>query len=53
MTEKRRNKLVNLAKSLPLPEIHGEKGGSLLLVGWGSTYGPIKEATDRLNWPWS
>jgi 2-oxoglutarate ferredoxin oxidoreductase subunit alpha len=49
MTEKRRNKLVNLAKSLPLPEVHGEKGGSLLLVGWGSTYGPIKEATDRLN----
>ena len=49
MTEKRRNKLVKLSKSLPLPEVHGENDGSLLLVGWGSTYGPIKEATDRLN----
>jgi 2-oxoglutarate ferredoxin oxidoreductase subunit alpha len=49
MTEKRRNKLVNFAKSLPLPEVHGENEGSLLLVGWGSTYGPIREATDRLN----
>jgi len=49
MTEKRRNKLVKLAKSLPLPEVHGEYEGCLLLVGWGSTYGPIKEATDRLN----
>ncbi|MGC6566964.1 MAG: 2-oxoacid:acceptor oxidoreductase subunit alpha [Akkermansiaceae bacterium] len=49
MTEKRREKLVRLAKSLPTPEPHGEESGSLLLVGWGSTYGPIKEATDRLN----
>ena len=48
MTAKRRDKLVALAESLPTPEIHGEKEGSLLIVGWGSTYGPIKEATDRL-----
>ncbi len=49
MTEKRRNKLVELANSLPTPTAHGEEEGSLLIVGWGSTYGPIKEATDRLN----
>ena len=56
MTEKRRNKLVELAESLPTPhsplptpEAHGEKEGALLVIGWGSTYGPIKEATDRLN----
>lgn len=49
MTEKRRNKLVSLANSLPTPVPHGEPSGSLLIVGWGSTYGPIKEATDRLN----
>lgn len=49
MTDKRRNKLVALAESLPTPTVHGEEEGSLLIVGWGSTFGPIKEATDRLN----
>jgi 2-oxoglutarate ferredoxin oxidoreductase subunit alpha len=49
MTEKRREKLVRLAKSLPTPTPHGQSSGKLLLVGWGSTFGPIKEATDRLN----
>jgi 2-oxoglutarate ferredoxin oxidoreductase subunit alpha len=49
MTAKRRNKLVELSKSLPLPEIHGDESGDVLLVGWGSTYGPIKESVDRLR----
>lgn len=49
MTAKRRRKLTDLAATLPNPEIHGAPDGDLLLVGWGSTYGPIKEATDRLN----
>jgi 2-oxoglutarate ferredoxin oxidoreductase subunit alpha len=49
MTDKRRNKLIALAESLSTPKVHGEEEGSLLIVGWGSTYGPIKEATDRLN----
>ncbi|MEJ6717043.1 MAG: 2-oxoacid:acceptor oxidoreductase subunit alpha [Akkermansiaceae bacterium] len=49
MTEKRRNKLVRLAESLPTPKVHGAEDGSLLIIGWGSTYGPIKEATDRLT----
>jgi len=48
MTEKRRNKLVELSKKLPLPEIYGEQEGDVLLIGWGSTYGPIKEAVNRL-----
>ncbi|MGI8602653.1 MAG: 2-oxoacid:acceptor oxidoreductase subunit alpha [Verrucomicrobiales bacterium] len=49
MTAKRRNKLVDLAKELPLPHIHGDQSGDILLVGWGSTYGPTKEAADRLR----
>lgn len=48
MTEKRRTKLTQLAASLPNPAIHGAGKGDLLIVGWGSTFGPIKEATDRL-----
>lgn len=49
MTAKRRNKLVKLAEELPAPVVHGDQEGDVLLVGWGSTYGPIKESTDRLR----
>lgn len=49
MTAKRREKLVRLANSLPAPDFFGDEQGDLLFVGWGSTYGPIKEAADRLR----
>jgi 2-oxoglutarate ferredoxin oxidoreductase subunit alpha len=49
MTAKRRNKLRELAKELPLPEIHGPKKGKILLLGWGSTGGPIREAVDLIR----
>ncbi len=49
MTAKRREKLIQLANSLPAPDFHGDEQGDLLFVGWGSTYGPIKEATERLR----
>src|SRR3569833_2250345 len=44
MTAKRRNKLRQLAEELPVPEIYGDSEGDVLLVGWGSTYGPIHDA---------
>ena len=44
---KRRRKLQTLAATLPVPEIYGPSEGNVLLVGWGSTQGPIKEAVDR------
>ena len=44
MTAKRRNKLRQLAEELPLPEIYGAPEGEMLLIGWGSTYGPIHDA---------
>ena len=47
MTAKRRDKLRKLAKELPRPEIHGDEHGDILIVGWGSTYGPIREAVNR------
>ncbi len=47
MTAKRRRKLQELAAEIPLPEVYGEKQGDTLLVGWGSTFGPIREAVDR------
>ena len=47
MTAKRRNKLRDLAATLPTPDIYGPPEGKILLVGWGSTMGPIREAVDR------
>jgi 2-oxoglutarate/2-oxoacid ferredoxin oxidoreductase subunit alpha len=47
MTAKRRNKLRKLAEELPVPEIYGDQEGDTLLVGWGSTFGPIHDAVKR------
>jgi 2-oxoglutarate ferredoxin oxidoreductase subunit alpha len=47
MTAKRRTKYQQLADELPLPQIHGDPEGDALLIGWGSTYGPIYEAVER------
>jgi 2-oxoglutarate ferredoxin oxidoreductase subunit alpha len=47
MTAKRRKKIQTLAASLPTPKVYGPPEGNVLLVGWGSTEGPIKEAVDR------
>ena len=44
MTAKRRNKLRKLADEIPTPEVYGDEKGDTLLVGWGSTYGPIHDA---------
>jgi 2-oxoglutarate ferredoxin oxidoreductase subunit alpha len=47
MTAKRRRKLQLLAEEIPLPDVHGDPSGEALLVGWGSTYGPIHEAVNQ------
>ncbi len=47
MNAKRRKKLQALAATLPTPKIYGPPEGNVLLVGWGSTEGPIREAVDR------
>lgn len=49
MSTKRRTKLIKLAESYDAPDVYGEQSGDLLIVGWGSTFGPIREAVDRLN----
>ena len=49
MTAKRRQKLQDLAATLPIPELAGDTSGEVLLVGWGCTYGPIREAMNRLR----
>ena len=47
MNAKRRKKLQALGATLPLPKVYGPPEGNVLLVGWGSTEGPIREAVDR------
>ncbi len=47
MSAKRRKKLQALAETYATPKVYGPPEGNVLLVGWGSTQGPIKEAVDR------
>ena len=47
MVAKRRKKLQALGASLPTPQIYGPNEGNVLLVGWGSTQGPLREAVDK------
>jgi 2-oxoglutarate ferredoxin oxidoreductase subunit alpha len=49
MTAKRRDKIKALAASIPAPEVFGDPEGDVLLVGWGSTWGPIREAVNKLR----
>jgi 2-oxoglutarate ferredoxin oxidoreductase subunit alpha len=47
MTAKRRKKLQALAATFQPPKVYGPPEGNVLLLGWGSTQGPIREAVDR------
>ena len=49
MMDKRMKKLEGLASELIEPEFLGAEDFDVLLVGWGSTWGPIREALDILN----
>ena len=46
MTAKRRSKLQALGRELPIPEVFGPEEGNVLMVGWGSTQGSLREATE-------
>lgn len=48
MTRTRRDKILGISATLPPQEINsGGKEGTLLIVGWGSSYGPIHIAVKR------
>ncbi|MDQ3239233.1 MAG: 2-oxoacid:acceptor oxidoreductase subunit alpha, partial [bacterium] len=48
-SDKRMLKLSNIERELPLPVIYGDVNSSILLIGWGSTKGPILEALKLLE----
>ncbi|MEO6001900.1 MAG: 2-oxoacid:acceptor oxidoreductase subunit alpha [Opitutus sp.] len=49
MTAKRREKIKALAATLPAPEFNGDSAGEALLVTWGSSWGPGREALTRIR----
>lgn len=47
--EKRQRKLIGMADEMSGPLRHGPPEAEVTFVCWGSTYGPLREAVDRLN----
>jgi 2-oxoglutarate ferredoxin oxidoreductase subunit alpha len=43
----RARKIAGIADSIPPLEVTGDTTGDLLVLGWGSTYGPITTAVER------
>jgi len=49
MVKLRQEKIDRAANDMPLIEIFGEKTGKVLVLGWGSTYGSITSAVEKLQ----
>jgi 2-oxoglutarate ferredoxin oxidoreductase subunit alpha len=50
MTDLRAAKIDGIANDIPEQDVdQGEAGASLVVVGWGSTYGPISRAVDNMR----
>lgn len=49
MMKKRMKKLEGLAQEIQEPDFFGDEVPMLLLVGWGSMYGPLREAVELLQ----
>ena len=49
MSGKRMRKMVGMAKESSGPSWYGPSDAASTYVCWGSTYGPLREAVDRLN----
>lgn len=49
MMDKRMGKLTLIEQDLLEPELLGDRAPDVLLLGWGSLYGPLEEAIQLLN----
>ena len=49
MVEKRGRKLRDITSDIPPPQLEGPEDAEVTLVGWGSTYGVVKEALELLK----
>jgi 2-oxoglutarate ferredoxin oxidoreductase subunit alpha len=48
-TDKRMRKMIGMAGEMSGPFRYGPEEADITFVCWGSTYGPLREAVDRLN----
>ena len=48
MVSLRAAKVAGIAKDIPAQDVYGAEEGDLLILGWGSTFGAIRSATERL-----
>jgi 2-oxoglutarate/2-oxoacid ferredoxin oxidoreductase subunit alpha len=49
MTLLRAEKIARIARDIPPLDVFGPTEGDLLILGWGSTYGAIRSAVERLQ----
>jgi 2-oxoglutarate ferredoxin oxidoreductase subunit alpha len=49
MVQKRSRKLEVAMERMRAPTLYGPKQADITLIGWGSIYGPVREAVDRFN----
>jgi 2-oxoglutarate ferredoxin oxidoreductase subunit alpha len=49
MTELRAQKVAGISADIPDLAVSGPERGDLLILGWGSTYGSLRTATERLQ----
>src|ERR1700752_4280074 len=49
MVKLRQEKVDRAANDIPLIEVFGEKTGKVLVLGWGSTFGSITSAVEKLQ----
>jgi 2-oxoglutarate ferredoxin oxidoreductase subunit alpha len=49
MVRLRQEKIDRAANDIPLVEVSGEQTGKVLVLGWGSTYGSISSAVEKLQ----
>ena len=49
MVKLRQEKIDRVANDIPLVEVMGEKTGKVLVLGWGSTYGSITSAVEKMQ----
>jgi 2-oxoglutarate ferredoxin oxidoreductase subunit alpha len=49
MCKIRAQKIARIAQDIPELKVHGPENARLLVLGWGSTYGPIRQAVEDMQ----
>ena len=49
MVRTRARKIAGISREIPPTQVFGDADGDLVVLGWGSTYGPIREAVKHVR----